>query len=42
MKLNRERLRRRAQGDDFRTFLCDFVASVTQDVLPIGLNMRSG
>jgi hypothetical protein len=31
-----------AQGDDFRTFLCDFVASVTQDVLPIGLNMRTG
>lgn len=33
-----ERLRWRAQGDDFRTFLGEFVASLPQLQFPAGLN----
>ena len=29
----------RAQGDDFRTFLCDFVAALPHIELPFGLNL---
>jgi hypothetical protein len=29
----------RAQGDDFRTFLSDFVANVPQFEIPVGLGL---
>jgi hypothetical protein len=32
------RLKWRAQGDDFKTFLCDFVAAVTQLEFPAAMS----